>query len=103
MRHVHVVAHDLRLPFILGILRHLIRQHLHACAFAVLVAATVQRDDDEIVKARKMNLSSDDKARLSGVVGSAKESFQMFKATPSLDADPTAKTLLANIPKKLNG
>lgn len=58
---------------------------------------------DEIVKARKMNLSSDDKARLSGVVGSAKESFQMFKATPSLDADPTAKTLLANIPKKLNG
>lgn len=58
---------------------------------------------DEIEKARKLNLSSDDKARLAGVVGSAKESFQMFKATPGLDEDASAKPLLAGIPKKLNG
>jgi uncharacterized protein YhaN len=58
---------------------------------------------DEVVKARGSSLSSDDKSRLSGVIASAKESFQMFKATPGLDADSSAKPLLASIPKKLNG
>jgi hypothetical protein len=72
-------------------------------AVAVEGLKALDKLGDEIVKARKLSLGGDDKSRLSGVVGSAKESFQMFKATPGLDSDSTAKPLLAGIPKKLNG
>ena len=72
-------------------------------AVAVEGLKALDKLGDEIVKARKLSLGGDDKSRLGGVVGSAKESFQMFKATPGLDADSTAKPLLAGIPKKLNG
>lgn len=72
-------------------------------AAALNVLRALDKLGDEVVKARKSNLSGDDKTRLTRIVSDAKSRLYDVKQTPGLVDDPATKPLLESIPKKLNG
>ncbi len=77
------------------------KQKIVAAAVGVLKA--LDKLGDEVVKARKTSLSSNDKDKLTRLVGDAKSRLYDIKQTPGLSEDATAKPLFESIPKKLNG
>ncbi|CAG0931502.1 hypothetical protein PLCT1_01783 [Planctomycetaceae bacterium] len=70
-------------------------------AAALNVLRALDKLGDEVVKARKMSLSGDDKTRLSRIVSDAKSRLYDVKQTPGLAEDAAAKPLFESIPKKL--
>jgi hypothetical protein len=71
-------------------------------AAAVAVLKALDKLGDEIGKARKSALSSEESSRLSTTVRSAKQTLFDVKQTPGLGDDSTAKPLLESVPKKLS-
>ncbi len=71
-------------------------------AAALNVLRALDKLGDEVVKARKQSLSSDDKTRLSRIVSDAKSRLYDVKQTPGLAEDSASKPLFESIPKKLN-
>ncbi|MDC1143210.1 hypothetical protein OAU50_08980 [Planctomycetota bacterium] len=70
---------------------------------AVNVLAGLDKLGDEVVKARKKKLSSEDSSRLNRIVGDAKRQlFNVKKFTPGLSDDSRFKKYAQGIPSKLN-
>ncbi|MEE9312066.1 MAG: hypothetical protein V3V10_06585 [Planctomycetota bacterium] len=75
-------------------------RHINA---AIEVLSKLDGLGNEVVKARKKNLSSDDKSRLSDIVGVAKRQlYEVKKYTPGLGGDSRFKKYVPSIGKKLS-
>jgi hypothetical protein len=69
---------------------------------AIGVLKALDRLGDKVRAARKMNLSSDEKSRLTSIVQSAKATLYSVKQTPGLLENSTALSLTKRIPGKLS-
>lgn len=69
---------------------------------AVGVLKALDAFGDKVQAARKKNLSSDEKARLSDLIQGAKATLYDVKQTPGLLENKTALSLTKSIPNKLN-
>lgn len=69
---------------------------------AVGVLKALDALGDKVKAARRKNLTSDEKSRLSGIVQGAKATLYDVKQTPGLLENKTALTLTKRIPDKLN-